>query len=100
MNNVSYLTVQLYRIQIPDQKKSTVGFANVLVILCGEHTNFQVFIVASFPASFMFQGLLVAPTAFRKPYLNMLREATVAQAPRAHFDPCRSEGLFFFSSRG
>lgn len=44
----------------------------------------------------MFQGLLVAPTSFRKPHLNMLREATVAQAPRAHFDPYRSEGLFFY----
>lgn len=56
--------------------------------------DFQVFIIASFPASFMF--LLVALTSFRKPHLNMLREATVAHAPRAHFDPCRSEGLFFF----
>lgn len=26
----------------------------------------------------------------------MLREAKAAQAPRAHFDPCRSEALFFF----
>lgn len=24
----------------------------------------------------------------------MLREATVAQKPRAHFDPCRSEAFF------
>lgn len=59
--------------------------------------DFQVFIIASFPASFMF--LLVALTSFRKPHLNMLREATVAHAPRAHFDPCRSEGLFFFIPR-
>lgn len=44
----------------------------------------------------MLRGLLVAPTSFRKPHLNMLREATVAQAPRAHFDPRRSEGPFFF----
>lgn len=36
----------------------------------------------------------MAPVAFRKPYLNMLREATVAQKPRAHFDPCRSEAFF------
>lgn len=47
----------------------------------------------------MFQGLLVAPASFRKPHLNMLREATVAQAPRAHFDPGRSEGPFFFIPR-
>lgn len=47
----------------------------------------------------MFWDLLVAQASFRKPYLNMLREATVAHAPRAHFDPCRSEGLFFSSWR-
>lgn len=76
-----------------------MGFTNTLLILCGERTDFQVFIFSPFPASFMFQGLLVAPTSFRKPHLNMLREATVAQAPRAHFDPCRSEGLFFFIPR-
>ena len=39
----------------------------------------------------------MAATSFRKPHLNTLREATVAQAPRAHFDPCRSEGPFFSS---
>lgn len=43
-----------------------------------------------------FWGLPMAPTSFRKAHLNILREATVAQAPRAHFDPHRSEGFFFY----
>lgn len=76
------------------QKENPFLFCHGL-ILCGEHTDFQVFTAAPSPASFMFWGLLVAPTSFRKPHLNMLTEATVAQAPRAHFDRCRSEGLFF-----
>lgn len=39
--------------------------------------------------------LLVPPAPFRKPSLNILREAKAAQAPRAHFDPCRSEAFIF-----
>lgn len=43
------------------------------------------------------QSLIEPPALFRKAYLNMLREAKAAPAPRAHFDRCRSEALFFLS---
>lgn len=39
--------------------------------------------------------MAATPFFFGKAHLNTLREATVAQAPRAHFDPRRSEDLFF-----
>lgn len=74
-------------------EKPSVGFTGTT--LWEKGTDFQVFIVAASPASFAFRGLLVAPTSFREAHLNTLREATVAQAPRAHFDPRRSEDLFF-----
>lgn len=72
-----------------------MGFTDTLSTVREEGADFQVFTAAPSPASFAFRGLLVAPTSFREAHLNTLREATVAQAPRAHFDPRRSEDLFF-----
>ena len=73
--------------------QEAMGFPNTLLMLCAENTQtFRCPLSLSSP--FVFWGLLVAPVAFRKPYLNTLREATVAQKPRAHFDPCRSEAFF------
>lgn len=68
-----------------------MGFVNTLPVLYGEPTNFQELI----EAHFWFEVCLWLQVLSGKPHLNMLWEATVAQAPRAHFDPCRSEGLFF-----
>lgn len=67
-----------------------MGFTLPLLALCREHTALLLYLPH-------FLTLLVPPAPFRKPYLNILKEAKAAQAPRAHFDPCRSEAFFFLS---
>lgn len=67
---------------------STMGFTLTLLALCREHTDSPLYLPH-------FLTLLVPPAPFRKPSLNILREAKAAQAPRAHFDPCRSEAFIF-----
>lgn len=67
-----------------------MGFTLALLSLCREQAESLLYLPH-------LQSLIEPPALFRKAYLNMLREAKAAQAPRAHFDRCRSEALFFLS---
>lgn len=76
---------------MPVQIHSNLQTLSLIVCFREGCTDFEAFIVALF--SRLVYILRSASGVLRKPHLNMLREATVAQAPGARFDPHRSEGL-------